>query len=176
MFSFQIFGNKLKQCSEEKINAYAIASWYGNTWKVILLMLFFSNFMMYFEISFENGWILLIYIIGMFLMLFYLFSRRAGIAITENRFVFAKLKPIGNKIGRTYEIPVDKIKMITVRKFLSLKTVKMSFISDVGKLEKINFMFSSFVIGVNLDEYRKNSLKIYNRLKEVEKVVDKGDF
>lgn len=176
MFSFQTLGNKIKQNSEEKLNAYVHASWYGNTFLVFILMIFFNSFFSYLRLNINNIVFLIFNMVVLFVLFYYLASRRAGIGITDNRIVYVQFGHVKYNVKKVYEIPIDKIKMITVRKILNFKTVKISFVSDVGKIEKVKFIISSFALGIDASEYSKNFNELYRRLCEIEKIVDKGDF
>jgi hypothetical protein len=52
--------------------------------------------------------------------------------------------------------------------------LRISFISDEGKLEKQKYIFSTFILGNN--EQQDNARKLTEKLIEVQKVIDKGDF
>ena len=67
----------------------------------------------------------------------------------KNKEIKEKLENIQDKIEdkTIYNIPVDNIKSITVSKFGLGVTLKISFISEEGRLEKKKYGFSTFVLG-----------------------------
>lgn len=176
MFSYQLFYNKIKKYSEEKLGPVVFANWFGNTILLFVIFLLLNDF---FLMLFMVSKIIIFKFLGdiaFVILLFYLCTRKAGVGLTKNRLVFVKFRHFGYRAKRTFEIPFDLIRSISVNKFLNLRIVKVSFISDIGKLEKIKFYFNSFILGFNMSEYKKSSEEIYNKLKEMQKVLDKGDF
>lgn len=176
MFSYQIFCNRVRKHSEEKLKAIVYANWFGNTIIALVIALILSDFMSMLYIYSKNTIFLLFYWIIFSSFILYLSTRKAGVGITNNRIVYVRFRHFGYKPSRVFEIPFDKIKSITVSKILYMRFVKISFISDVGKLEKIKFLFNSFFLGFNMIEYKKNSNEVFNKLVEIQKIVDKGDF
>lgn len=174
MRKYQKIIKVLKELSEEKVNHILYGMWTKNT------LLYIAIFLLLYELStvvlFAFGrlvWFILVMIMFVILM-FFLLSRKVGIGITENRFIYVIFKRIGYKEKRIYEIPYDKIRYIDVKKRLGSVIVKMSFISDVGKLERIKFNFKTIMIGS--ENFNKSSKEIYEKLLNVQKIVDKGDF
>ena len=55
-----------------------------------------------------------------------------------------------------------------------LNVLKISFISDVGKLEKQKYSFATFILGNQ--EQQDNAKNLTTKLIELQKVIDKGDF
>lgn len=105
---------------------------------------------------------------------FIVFTRRASIGIGNNELMILHLKALKVEVKKAFNIPVDKIRSITVRKFFSGVSLKISFISEEGKLEQKKYGFSTFIIGSA--ERREFAEKVYKKLVEIQKVVDKGDF
>ncbi len=115
----------------------------------------------------------LLFLISM-LFAFFLFSNRAGIGLREEGLTIVYLKRFKFEDKKIFNVPFDNIKSITVSKIGFNVSLKLSFISEEGILEKHKYGFSTFVLGsVERKEYAN---KIYERLVEVQKVVDKGDF
>lgn len=174
MKKYQRINRILKELSEERLIHTLYGMWTQNTllYILIFLLLYDMSTGIYLAYGFVIWFIIafMMYLILMFLLLF----RKVGIGITENRFVYVVFKRIGYKEKRIYEIPYEKIKYIVVKKFLGSVSVRMSFISDVGKLEKIKFNFKSIMIGS--ENFNVSSKAIYQKLLEVQKIVDKGDF
>lgn len=102
------------------------------------------------------------------------FTRKASIGIGKDELMILHLKAFKVEVKKTFNIPVDKIRSITVRKIFSSVSLKISFISEEGKLEQKKYGFSTFIIGSA--ERREFAEKVYKKLVEIQKVIDKGDF
>lgn len=176
MFSFESFRHKMQKNSEEKVKDVVYATWYGNTWIVILILLFLSDLvrLLLMKVNIYLFW--MVYLSLALIAGVYMGTRKAGVALSESRVIYVKFKHIGYKEKEIYEVPFDKIKSLTVRKFLNTRFVKMSFISNMGKYVQVKYMFSSFMIGPGSSEFKKNSENVYKALKNLQKVIDKGDF
>lgn len=108
------------------------------------------------------------------LFAFFLFSNRAGIGIKKDNIMIIHLKRFKMEDKVIYNIPIDKIKSITVSKFGFGVSLKISFISEEGILEKKKYKFTTFILGsAERQDYAK---KIYDKLVGIQKIVDKGDF
>ncbi len=175
-FSFEMFKNKMQRFSEEKIKSVVYANWYGNTILLIVIYLFIFDFLKYFIARLNLGLYYFLYIISLIIFVLYLYTRKAGFALTENRLVYVKFKHIGYKEKEVYEVMLDNIRYITVRKLFYIRIVKLSFISETGRLVKVRALFSSNVLVPGAAEFKKNSRDFYNALIEIQKVIDKGDF
>jgi hypothetical protein len=101
-------------------------------------------------------------------------TRKASIGIGEDELMILHLKAFKVEVKKSFNIPVDKIRSITVRKIFSSVSLKISFISEEGKLEQKKYGFSTFIIGSA--ERREFAEKVYKKLVEIQKVIDKGDF
>jgi hypothetical protein len=101
-------------------------------------------------------------------------TRKASIGIGEDELMILHLKAFKVEVKKSFSIPVDKIRSITVRKIFSSVSLKISFISEEGKLEQKKYGFSTFIIGSA--ERREFAEKVYKKLVEIQKVIDKGDF
>lgn len=176
MFSYESFISKMQRFSEEKVKSVVYGNWYGNTIVIMVIFLICYDILNFFVGRFSRPLYYSLFLIGLCFLTIYFSGRKAGIALTENRIVYVKFGHIGFKEKDVFEIPYDKIKYITVRKILFFNTVNMSFISNTGKLEKIKVLFSSILIGPGHSKFKKNSKEVYDELKKIQKVIDKGDF
>lgn len=175
MLSFEMFLHKMQKNSEEKIKYAVFANWYGNTLVALAICLVLYDLVRL--VAYVNyGLFIFLYFLILFLLFFYIETRKAGLALTENRYVYIKFKHIGYREKEVFEIPFENIRSITTHKFLNLRIVKMSFISNIGKLEKIKFVFNTTRMGIDKKRVAENSLKIYEELEQLQKVLDRGDF
>ena len=166
----------VKKLSERKIKNATFGEWQHSIFTLLIILIIGGEILtILYRLFGAYGWYVGFGVFFIFLI-FYFATKKAGIGITDKSIVYVIFKHFGYKEKRVYEILEEKIKRITVTKFLNFIFVRMSFISDVGKLEKARFYFSTFYIGFASYDCKKNSLAIYNRLMEIQKKVDKGDF
>ena len=165
---------KMMKFLNDSVNEYVLASIKGN-----LLYLFVAYFiffdlcsMVMIKINATLG-IVLIFLLSMFLSVFS-FARKAAIGISNDGLLIMHLKMFRLESKKVYDIPMDKIRSITVSKFGLSITLKISFISEDGILEKKKYNFSTFVIGSA--EKRMFVDSVYKKLVDIQKVIDKGDF
>ena len=173
---YGIMCNKIKKNSEEKVKALACGNKQINVLLFIFIILLFADLCNFLSIIFRTSLFFVIYVIIVFFVGIYFGSRKVGIGLTENRLVYVIFKSFGYNEKKVYEILFDKIRSLDVKKIFNRTYVKISFISDVGKLEKIKFSFSSKIFGFPKEEVKKNTLEIYTKLSELQKILDKGDF
>lgn len=174
MRKYQEISKLVKKFSEEKVEHVIFGEWLKYTW--LAFFIFLCTYDLSLTILWKFGiqiWIIVFLVIFVIYATF-LNTRKVGIGISKNRLVYVKVSHLGYKEKKVFEIPYDKIKYIDVKKIFTLIIVKMTFISDVGRLEKIKFGFHTFMIGS--ENFRKDSKAIYDKLVEVQKIVDKGDF
>ena len=176
MFNYDFFKSKMQRNSEEKIKKAVYASWYGNTWMILLFLLVFADILKVLMMRCSPRAYVFVYLIVAFLFGIYIGTRKAGLAISKSKLIYVKFKHFGYVEKDVFEIPFEKIKAITVRKILNMRLVKLSFISNLGKFEKVKFLFSSVMVGSYYREYKQASEEIYEELKKQEKIIDKGDF
>lgn len=162
--------------SEEKLKNKIICNWYGNTFLILFLVIFLVEFMYSFLFRYNYQLYILFYVLLLLIMFGYLVTRKAGFGITENRIVYVKFKHLGIKINKFEEVPFEKIRNINVRKFLGVRMIFISYISSQGKLEKVKIYFPKKYFGFNSDEIMNNRKEIVNKLEEMQKVLDRGDF
>lgn len=176
MFSYESFINKMQRFSEEKVKYVVYGNVYEHIFTIIIVFLLFFNFLNIFIGKYSRFLYYFLFFIGLIILMLYLSGKKAGLALTENRIVYVKFGLIGFKEKEVYEILYSSIKYITVRKILFFNTVNVSFISNDGKFKKIKVLFSSFMIGKGFNKYKNNSKQMYDELKQIQKVIDKGDF
>lgn len=176
MFSFEMFINKMQRFSEEKVKSVVYANSYGNFGIAFIVSLVLLDLLNLFVARLNVYLYYFLFIVFVLALFVFISGRKVGLAITENRVVYVKFNFIGYKEKEIFEVPFDNIKYITVRKILFMRFLKMSFISNIGKLERIRLVFSSVMIGPGSNKFKENSKEVYKRLVEVQKVVDRGDF
>lgn len=173
IFSFESFCNKVKNCTNNILSSIVFGNWYGNT-LILIVVFFILNYFM--SIMIPNFIVYIIcYCLLLILFLFLVINRKIGFGMGKNGFVYVIFSCF-YKPKKVYEIPFDNIKYLVVRKNFSVTLVNMSFIDKDGRLKKIKFRFNTMVFGLSTHEHKKNSLNIYNKLIELQKQIDRGDF
>ena len=99
---------------------------------------------------------------------------KMGFGLSKNGFIYVKLS-FFNKAKEFYEFDFEDIKYLNVRKLFNVYSVNISFISK-KRLRRVSFNFSSRVLGLDKIEYAKSNKVIRDKLMELQKIMDRGDF
>ncbi len=170
IFSFSSFCNRVKKNSERKVKYVVYGSYYGYTWIAFLLSCFFLDFVLY------SHYFLFFFFLIFFLLLFFISTRRMGFGMGEEHFLFVRFGHFRFKEKEIYEILFDNIKYLQFVSFFGFHFVKMSFLDNTGRFKKIHLFYHSIVIGLSVTEQKRNGLKITEKLLELQKILDRGDF
>ena len=100
---------------------------------------------------------------------------KVGLAINDEMMFLEYFTKFGYKAKNLYDIPYDKIKYISVYKFFNIVYIKVSFVNQ-KRFEQLKIMYSLNVLGLRKSKQKENGKAIYDKLVEVQKVIDKGDF
>lgn len=177
LIGFDSFVNKVIKAGGEKCKSVVYATYSDKLLLIIFLYTFYTSYSL--NMVMYSGYPLLflvIYILVTVFLFFLLFTRKAGFGMTDTRFVYVKFKHIGYKEREVYEILFKNVKRIDLRKIFGLTFVKMSFIDGTGRLKKIKFRYASVVLGMDHFKQKTNGKEIYEKLLELEKVLNRGDF
>lgn len=174
IFSFESLKNKVKKESKELITEVVLAKKYGNNCLIVFFYLLINYYLLFFPVLHMYIYYILFTIV---LIIFYLIfkSHNVGIGLSKKSLVYVKFG-ISYKTKKVYNVPLDSIKYLDVKKILSITLVNMSYIDRDGNFIKLRFFYNSIVIGLSTTEQKKNGLLIAKKLKEIQKVLDKGDF
>lgn len=174
IFSFESLKNKVKKESKDSIREVILAKRYGNNCLLIFLYLLINYYLLFIPVS--SMYVYYIEFIA-FLIIFCLIfnSKRVGIGLGKNSLVCVKFG-LSYNVKKVYDVSLDSIKYLDIKKFLSLTLVNLSYIDKDGKFVKLRFFYNNIVIGLSTTEQKKNGLVITKKLKEIQKVLDKGDF
>lgn len=171
IFGYESLLMKFRENSEEKVKSAVIGMWFGDTLIVVALAIVITFFL---SLISNPILFLVMYFLLLFSIVFYISTRRASLALTKNNFVYIKFTHLFYKVKEVYEIPFENIKDVKLNKLFGVTSVVISFISNDKKFKRIRFKFSSLVLGMSAQ--KNNSKKIYEKLREIEKVMDRGDF
>lgn len=174
MRNYQKITKIVNDYSEEKVEHAISGLWNPNAWLIVIFFIFVYDFLM--NMLYVFGYIpwiccMIMIIVGFF---WYIQTCRMGIGLTNNTIMYIRFSRFRLKPKDINQIQLDKIKYIDVRRQFGNTYVRIHFISETGKLKKIKFAFSKVLLGS--ETFRKNSLAITERLVEIQKIVDKGDF
>ena len=176
IFGFESLLGVVRKNSEENIKNVVFCNWYGTTILALFIYLIINELLFAVLKNFPIAIYYIAISILTFCLILYLSSRRAVIGCGKNNFIFLKLALIRLKATEVKEIPYEKIKSIDLKKFLIFYFLKISFINNTGKFQKLKITFSSFVFGLNNSDYKKSFKEVVNKLTEYQKILDKGDF
>ena len=177
IIGFDAFINKVIKESGEKCKHVVYATYSDKIVLIFFLFMFYTSYS-FNMITYSSYPIvfLVLYVLVTIFVVFMLTSRKIGFGMTDRRFIYVKFKHIGFKSRQVYDIVFDNIKRVDLRKFLGVTYVKLSFIDETGRLKKIKFRYSQRVLGLDKIQQKNNGMEIYNKLREIEKVLDRGDF
>ena len=111
-----------------------------------------------------------------FLTIIFLSTRRAGVGIGFKFLFYGKYSNLLFRELSVEEISFDKIQYLDVKKIGPYVSVKMSYVNKDGKLKEGSFSFLTFIAGKAKKRYKNSAMLVYDRLRELQKVLDKGDF
>ena len=82
-----------------------------------------------------------------------------------------------NKFNEEEEIEQEEdINNLDVKNHLLSTSVDLKYIDSTGKANEINFSIPKFIIDKNRKRFKNNRKNICERLTNLQKVLDKGDF
>ncbi len=169
---------KLKKLFREndykKYKYIALGSIRENLFKLIIIYLVLFDLSVMLSVRVHQGLGSIVMFIVTMVFAYIAFCRSTGIGINDEGLMFIRLKLFKFEAKKVFEIPFDKIRSITVKKGLVNTKLKISFISQEGRLEKQTYVFSTFVLGN--PEQQDNARKLTSKLIDIQKVIDKGDF
>ena len=177
IIGFDAFVNKVIKATGEKCKSVVYATYGGKVFLILIMFMFYTSFSFNMVMYSKYRWIyLILYIIFAMFVFFMLATRRVGVGMNDTRFVYVKFNHINYKPREVYDIMFENIKYLDVRRVFGLTNVKMSFIDGTGRLKRINFKYSPFVLGISSSSQKDSGNKIYDKLIELQKVLDRGDF
>lgn len=167
---------QLKENTEGKIQ-YAIKGyWYKNAVIITLIILMIIEAIFSIFPKIPKTFFFISYDIVILVSLIYILTRKCAFGYANDRYTFIQYSHFGYNINKVYEIPINKIRYLNLKKIFNLRIINISFIANTGKLTRIKFYYSTIRIGSNFKKYKNNANNIYNLLREKEKELDKGDF
>lgn len=177
LIGFDAFINKVIKASGERCKSVVRGTYSDHIIVIVFLYAFYTSFSFNMVIlSSYKVFFLVLYILISLFIFFMIATRKIGFGMTDTRFVYVKFKHIGYKEREVYEILFDKIKYLDVKKVFGMTYVKMSFIDETGRFKKLKFKYAPIVIGMSVDEQKTHGLRIWKKLEELQKVLDRGDF
>ena len=173
IFTYQKLLNDFKKHEKGKLDGAVSGFWYGNTLIAIgiYLLFYYFSFIVLRKAIFVYGTIF----IGCIVLFIYLCTRFCGFALYKDKFMYIKYSHFRRKEKEYIDIDINSIKNIDFVKIFCFSFVKISFI-DNNKLRRLYLYYSDIVMGFNVTEQKTSSMKINNRLKEIKKELDRGDF
>lgn len=171
---FGYYLNMLQNESEQKIKYGAIGMNSGGVIKCFLIPYFLFLFVF---LVFPRFYIIELIVFSL-VVIFLFYSRYCLVGITKDNFIFLKIDFFRKKVKKRYEVALDEIKYIDIKKTLILRRNKcyLSFLENNKKIVRLSFIFFSKIWGKGFREHRKNANEIYELIYKNQKVLEKGDF
>ena len=120
------------------------------------------------------GFIVMVFIIAF--GVFYITSRIGGLGMSYKNLVYVRYSNLLYREKKVEEILNDKIQYLDVKNHLLSTSVDLKYIDSTGKANEINFSIPKFIIDKNRKRFKNNRKNICERLTNLQKVLDKGDF
>ena len=167
--------SQLKSKSKDKITSAVYGVWNGPVVIYIFITFLIASFF-FFALFDYPVWRVVTSVLCYVILVTIFLSRKMGLGLGEKSFIYFKLGLLPYKPKKIYNIPFKRIRYVSVRRFFSSTNVKMTFISESGKMEKLKFSFNSFIFGRDFKEQKFTSGIIRDKLIELQKEFDRGDF
>ncbi len=174
MFNYESLINKMQKISKTKSEDIVYCNNETNNWKtlgIILVVLYFL-----FLLCRNKMLVIFIYIILFIFMFLFIALRKASILLTEDKVFIVLFKPLGLVEDKIYELPLSRIRFLDVKSNFLFRKLKISFISDEGRLTKLKLRFASVLYSPGSKDYKPISKRVLTRLIEIQKIIDRGDF
>ncbi len=108
--------------------------------------------------------------------LFLIFSRVGGFGISVLNFVYVEYSAILFKEKNVEIIDINNVHYLDVKNRLLSTRVIMRFVNDIGKVKEIRFTVPKYIIDKHSKRFKTNRDCVCERLINLQKVLDKGDF
>ena len=174
MFNYESLVRKMQSISKSKSEDVVYCSNITNNIKtlgIVLVIIYFSWLFIRNKMLFVFIYIVLL--IGYFL---YLALRRGSILLDEEKIFIVLFKPMGIREDKTYELSLKRIRFLDVKSNHLFNKVKISFISDEGRLVRMSLRYANVLYSPGSKGYKVISKRVTTKLKEIQKIIDKGDF
>lgn len=175
--SYESFCNKINKIGGDKCKNVVLAKYNDKMLVIALFIIFFTYYSLNMVIFSGYRWFFLVlYIVVIIWILFMLFSRKIGFGMANDKFIYVKFNHLGYKEKEFFNIPFENIRYLDVKKRFGSVMIRMSLIDHTGKFRRLNISFAPMVFGFSVTEQKYSGFEIYNKLMEIQKVLDRGDF
>lgn len=174
MFNYESLVKKMQRISKSDSEDVV----YGNNTTNNLKALGIVIAIMYFLFLFCSNRFLFIFIYSILVVFIFLYValKRVGILIEDEKIWIVLFKPFSLNEYRIYELPLKRIRFLDVKKRKFFRKIKISFISDEGRLVKLSLRFAGVLYAPGSSNYKTISNNVADKLIGIQKIIDKGDF
>ena len=127
--------------------------------------------------SYSNyaGFVVMVFIIAF--GAFYVYSRLGGLGMSYKTFIYVRYSNLLYRELKVEEILCENIQYLDVKNHLLSTSVDLRYIDSTGKANEINFSIPKYILlDRNRKRFNNNRKNIVERLVNLQKVLDKGDF
>ena len=175
IFGYESFLYIFKKNCDKKVLRAVYGNTKGPVISYVIVTFFLSVFFLFgfARIAMWLGFLLAVFCyVGLFAIIA---TRRMGLGLTEDGLVYLRLRLINQKPKEVVVIPFDNIRYLNVKKFIMTTHVTISFIGEDGKFRRIKLLYNALAIGFSTQQ-EMNGNFIREKLQEIQKVLDRGDF
>lgn len=175
-YTFEGIKNELKKNSENKIEYAVYGTYTGYTIYMMFITVFVSS-ILYNGPHIIPGWLFyIIYWLTIIIGSINIITRKCSLGMSNKSFTIIKYTRLLRRINTIDEINFDKIKLIEYKKLLGINKVELVFENNRKKIKRIKIIYNTKRFGIGFKEHKKNAIAISNKLIELQKVLDKGDY
>lgn len=164
--------------SSKNLDAVIYARRRENNFMIMLVILCLSDLVFYFthKAGLPKIGAFVCMLIFIYFGVLFLLTKRAGVGISYDTLIYCKYSNLLFRELKVEEIPLVKIQSLDVRKFGPAVSVKFTYINELGKVTEGSFKYPLWTISKYKERFKRSTKIIYDRLVELQKVLDKGDF
>ena len=174
MFNYESLVGKMQRITESKSEEVVYCNNITNNWKALGIVLVILYFL--FLLVPDRMIVIFIYMLLLIFIFLFIALRRGSILLDEDKIFIVLFKPFGLVESKVYVLPLSRVRYLDVKGNILFRKVKISFISDEGRLTKLHLRFASILYSPGSKDYKPVSNSVFNKLKEIQRVIDKGDF
>ena len=174
MFNYESLVNKMRKISNSKSDEVVYCN--NNTGNlkmagIVIAITYLASLLLK-----NRAMFIFIFICLIIFIYVYVAVKKGSILLDDDKVWIVLFKPFGIAEKNVYELDQKRIRFFDVKNGLLFRRVKVSFISDDGRLVKLNLQFAKVMYSPGSGNYKEISNKVYNKLTQIQKVIDKGDF
>lgn len=175
--TFDKLDRRVRSRAKENLEAVTYARSREKNYIYILIILVVAD-LVHFVIGrmFKNHIGFIAMMIVIWFGIYFVFSRVSGFGLSDKSFIYIKYSNLLFREKKIEDILVDKVQYLDVKNRMFSTKVDLRYIDETGKANEINFSIPKFIVDKNKKRFKMDRENICNKLLELQKVLDKGDF